>query len=66
MEPTIRLIEDLMEELADQQRILGERQRKIIDAQHERNEKLARISHGSWTIRLHGLRTDSSWSLKIV
>lgn len=40
-EPTIRLIEDLIEQLADFERILGEQQQRIIDAQHERNERLA-------------------------
>lgn len=38
---TIHLIEGLLEELADQERILGERQQRIIDAQHERNERQA-------------------------
>lgn len=41
-QPTIHYIEGLLEELADQQRILGEQQRRIIDAQHERNEKQSR------------------------
>jgi transposase len=40
-EPTIRLIEDLIEQLADFERILGARQQQVIDAQHERNERLA-------------------------
>jgi hypothetical protein len=40
-EPTIRLIESLIEQLADFERLLGERQQRIIDAQHERNERLA-------------------------
>lgn len=40
-EPTIRLIEDLIEQLSDFERILGARQQSIIDAQHERNERLA-------------------------
>jgi predicted nuclease with TOPRIM domain len=40
-EPTIRLIEDLIEQLADFERLLGERQQRIIDSQHERNERLA-------------------------
>jgi transposase len=40
-EPTIRLIEDLIEQLADFERILGGHQQRIIDAQHERNERLA-------------------------
>ena len=41
VEPTIRLIESLIEQLADFERILGEHQQRIIDAQHERNERLA-------------------------
>jgi hypothetical protein len=40
-EATIHLIEGLLEELADQEQILGERQQRIIDAQHERNERQA-------------------------
>jgi transposase len=40
-EPTIRLIEDLIEQLSDFERILGERRQRIIDSQHERNERLA-------------------------
>jgi hypothetical protein len=40
-EPTIRLIESLIEQLADFERILGAHQQRIIDAQHERNERLA-------------------------
>jgi transposase len=40
-EATIHLIEGLLEELADFERILGERQQRIIDAQHERNERQA-------------------------
>jgi transposase len=40
-EPTIRLIEDLVEQLADFEHILGARQQSIIEAQHERNERLA-------------------------
>jgi transposase len=40
-EATLHYIEGLLEELADQRRILGEHQQRIIDAQHERNEKLA-------------------------
>ena len=40
-EATIHLIEGLLEELADQEQILGERQQRIIDAQHERNEQQA-------------------------
>ncbi len=46
-DPTIRLIEDLIEQLADFERILGARQQQIIDAQHERNERLAaRLQEG--------------------
>lgn len=40
-EPTIRLIEDLIEQLADFERILGARQQSIIYSQHERNERQA-------------------------
>jgi transposase len=40
-EATIHLIEGLLEELADQERLLGERQQRVIDAQHERNERQA-------------------------
>jgi len=40
-EATIHLIEGLLEELADREQILGERQQRIIDAQHERNERQA-------------------------
>ena len=40
-EATIRFIEGLLEELADQEQILGERQQRVIDAQHERNERQA-------------------------
>jgi predicted nuclease with TOPRIM domain len=40
-EPTIRLIESLIEQLADFERVLGEHQQRILDAQHERNERLA-------------------------
>ncbi len=40
--PTIHYIEGLLEELADQERILGAHQRQIIEAQRERNEKQAR------------------------
>jgi transposase len=40
-EPTIRLIEDLIAQLADFERILGERQQRILDARHERNERQA-------------------------
>jgi transposase len=40
-EPTIRLIEDLIGQLADFERVLGRHQQQIIDAQHERNERLA-------------------------
>ena len=39
--PTIRLIEDLLGQLADFERVLGEHQRRIIDAVHARNERLA-------------------------
>lgn len=41
-EATIHLIEGLLEELADQERILGGRQQRVIDSQHERNERQAR------------------------
>ena len=41
-EATLHYIEGLLEELADQERILREHQRRIIEAQHERNEKQAR------------------------
>jgi hypothetical protein len=34
-------LQGLLAELADQRRILGEHRQRIIDAQHERNEKLA-------------------------
>lgn len=40
-EATIHLIEGLLEELADFERLLGERQQRVIDAQHERNERQA-------------------------
>ena len=40
-EPTIRLIEDLVEQLSDFERVLGEHQQRIINAQQERNERLA-------------------------
>lgn len=40
-EATTHLIESLLEELADFERILGERQRRIIDSQRERNERQA-------------------------
>lgn len=40
-EATIHFIEGLLEELADQEQILGQRQQRIIDAQHERNERQA-------------------------
>jgi transposase len=40
-EATIHFIEGLLEELADQEQILGERQQRIIDAQHERHERQA-------------------------
>ena len=38
-EATIHFIEGLLEELADQEQILGQRQQRIIDSQHERNER---------------------------
>jgi len=41
VQPTIRLIENLIEQLADFERILGAEQQRIIDAKHERNERLA-------------------------
>ena len=41
VQPTIRLIENLIEQPADFERILGAEQQRIIDAQHERNERLA-------------------------
>jgi len=41
VQPTIRLIENLIEQLADFERILGAEQQRIIDAQHERNDRLA-------------------------
>jgi transposase len=41
-EATIHYIEGLLEELADQERILGRHQQHIINAQHERNERQAR------------------------
>jgi len=40
-EATLHLIESLLEELADQERILGGRQQRIIDSQRERNERQA-------------------------
>lgn len=40
-EATIHLIEGLLEELSDFERILGERQQRVIDAQHGRNERQA-------------------------
>jgi len=40
-EATIHLIEGLLEELADQERLLGKRQQRIIEAQRERNERQA-------------------------
>lgn len=40
-EPTLRLIEDLIEQLSDFERILGAQQQRLIDAQHKRNERLA-------------------------
>ena len=39
---TIHYIEGLLEALMDQERILGEHQRHLIDAQHARNERQAR------------------------
>jgi transposase len=42
-EPTIHLIESLLEELADFERILGARQRRIIDSQRERNQRQAAL-----------------------
>lgn len=41
-EATIHYIAGLLEELADQERILGRHQQRLIDAQHERNERQAR------------------------
>jgi transposase len=41
VQPTIRLIESLIEQLADFERLLGEHQQRIIDTQHARNERLA-------------------------
>jgi transposase len=40
-EATLHYIEGLLEELADQRHILGQHQQRLIDAQHERNEKQA-------------------------
>ena len=40
-EATLRYIEGLLEELADQRHILGQHQQRLNDAQHERNEKQA-------------------------
>src|SRR5437763_11407066 len=40
-EATIHFIGGLLEELADQEQILGWRQQRVIDAQHERNERQA-------------------------
>lgn len=40
-EPTIRLIENLLGQLADFERVLGKHQQQIIDAVHARNERLA-------------------------
>jgi len=51
-EPTIHLIESLLEELADFERILGARQRRIIDSQRERNRRqavlLKRVKEELW------------------
>lgn len=41
VQPTIRLIESLIEQLADFEHILGAHQQRIIDSQHERNDRLA-------------------------
>ena len=41
-EATLRYIEGLLEELADQERLLGEHQRRVINARQERNERQAR------------------------
>jgi hypothetical protein len=63
VQPTIRLIESLIEQLADFERLLGERQQRIIDAQHERNERLAarlkRIAEKLARKRVRGLRADT-------
>jgi hypothetical protein len=40
-EPTVRLIESLIQQLADFERLLGKRQQRFIDSQHARNERLA-------------------------
>ena len=45
-EATIHLIEHLLEELADQERILGRRQQRLIDVLRERNERQARQLKG--------------------
>lgn len=51
-EATIHLIEGLMEELADFERLLGRRQQRVIDAQRERNERqaaqLKRVKEELW------------------
>lgn len=41
VQPTIRLIENLIEQLSDFERILGKHQQQIIDVQHTRNDRLA-------------------------
>ncbi|HLM55563.1 MAG TPA: hypothetical protein VK422_05500 [Pyrinomonadaceae bacterium] len=40
-EPTIHLTESLLEELTDQERLLGGRQQRVIDSQRERNRRQA-------------------------
>lgn len=51
-EATIHLVEHLLEELADQERILGHRQQQIIDVLRDRNERqaqqLKRIKEKLW------------------
>lgn len=51
-EATIHLIGGLLEELADQERLLGERQQRITDSQRERNERqaarLKRVKEELW------------------
>jgi hypothetical protein len=51
-EATIHLIEGLLEELADQERILGHRQQQLIDVLRERNERqaqqLKRVKEKLW------------------
>lgn len=55
LEATVHFIEGLLEELANQEQILGERQRRIIDAQHEGNERqaahLKRVKEELWRRR---------------